>query len=257
VRVLVVGGGGREHALAWKLAQSPFVDRLFAAPGNAGIEEAATCLRVRTEDVDGLVGIVEDQAIDFTVIGPEAPLVDGLVDALAQRGHRAFGPTAAAARVEGSKVWAKDLCLRHGIPTGRGEAFDDITRALMFLDAFEPPYVVKADGLAAGKGVVVAGSRQEAVQAIETSMVDRAFGPAGDRILIEEFLEGREVSALALTDGKTIVPLVLSWSSIAGSAIRRPRRSSPGSGRIWPKPRSPPRKGGSPKRSWDGRLRPA
>jgi phosphoribosylamine--glycine ligase len=209
VRVLVVGGGGREHALVWKLAQSPLVDGLFAVPGNAGIEEAATCLRVRTEDVDGLVGIVEDQAIDFTVIGPEAPLVDGLVDALAQRGHRAFGPTAAAARVEGSKVWAKDLCLRHGIPTGRAEAFDDVTRALMFLDAFEPPYVVKADGLAAGKGVVVAGSRQEAVEAIETSMVDRAFGPAGDRVLIEEFLEGREVSALALTDGKTVVPLVL------------------------------------------------
>jgi phosphoribosylamine---glycine ligase len=209
VRVLVVGGGGREHALAWKLAQSPLVDDLFAAPGNAGMEEAATCLPVRAEDVDGLVAIVAEQAIDFTVVGPEAPLVAGLVDALTRQGHMAFGPTGAGARLEGSKVWAKDLCLRHGIPTGHAEAFDDVTKALMFLDAFDPPYVVKADGLAAGKGVVVAASRQEAVQAIEASMVDRAFGAAGDRVLIEEYLDGREVSALALTDGDAVVPLVL------------------------------------------------
>jgi phosphoribosylamine--glycine ligase len=209
VRVLVVGGGGREHALVWKLAQSPTVEELFAAPGNPGMEEAATCLPVRAEDVDGVLGIVEEQAIDITVVGPEAPLVAGLVNALAERGHASFGPTAEAARIEGSKVWAKDLCLRHGIPTGRAEAFDDVTRAVMFLDAFDPPYVVKADGLAAGKGVVVAATRQEAVQAIETAMVDRAFGEAGDRILIEEFLEGREVSALALTDGESVVPLAL------------------------------------------------
>jgi phosphoribosylamine--glycine ligase len=193
----------------WKLAQSPLVNELFAAPGNAGMEEAATCLPVRAEDVDGLLTIVAEQAIDFTMVGPEAPLVAGLVDALAERGNLAFGPTAEGARIEASKVWAKDLCLRHGIPTGRAEAFDDLTRAVMFLDAFEPPYVVKADGLAAGKGVVVAASRQEAVQAVEASMVDRAFGAAGDRVLIEEFLEGREVSALALTDGETVVPLVL------------------------------------------------
>jgi phosphoribosylamine--glycine ligase len=209
MRVLVVGGGGREHALAWKLAQSPLVDELIAAPGNAGMEEAATCLPVRAEDVDGLLAIVEELAIDFTVIGPEAPLVAGLVDVLTQRGHAAFGPGSAGAAIEGSKVWAKDLCLRHGIPTGRAEAFDDVTRAVMFLDAFEPPYVVKADGLAAGKGVVVAASREEAVQAIEASMVDRAFGAAGDRVLIEEFLVGREVSALALTDGQIVLPLVL------------------------------------------------
>jgi phosphoribosylamine--glycine ligase len=193
----------------WKLAQSPLVNELFAAPGNAGMEEVATCLPVRAEDVDGLLTIVAEQAIDFTVVGPEAPLVAGLVDALAERGYPAFGPTAEAARIEGSKVWAKDLCLRHGIPAGRAEAFDDVTRAVMFLDAFEPPYVVKADGLAAGKGVVVATSREEAAQAIEASLVDRAFGAAGDRVLIEEFLEGREVSALALTDGETVVPLVL------------------------------------------------
>jgi phosphoribosylamine--glycine ligase len=193
----------------WKLAQSPLVNELFAAPGNAGMEEAATCLPVRAEDVDGLLTIVAEQAIDFTVVGPEAPLVAGLADALAERGYPAFGPTAAGARIEGSKVWAKDLCLRHGIPTGRAEAFDDVTRAVMFLDAFEPPYVVKADGLAAGKGVVVAASRQEAVQAIEASLVDRTFGAAGDRVLIEEYLEGQEVSALALAAGEAVVPLVL------------------------------------------------
>jgi phosphoribosylamine---glycine ligase len=205
----VVGGGGREHALAWKLARSPLVEEVFAAPGNAGIGEAATCLPVRAEDVDGLLSIVAEQAIDLTLVGPEAPLVAGLVDALSERGHAAFGPTASAARIEGSKVWAKDLCVRHGIPTARAEAFDDVTTAVMFLDSFEPPFVVKADGLAAGKGVVIASTRQEAVEAIEAALVDRVFGTAGDRVLVEEFLDGREVSALALTDGRTVVPLVL------------------------------------------------
>lgn len=203
-----MGGGGREHALAWKLAQSPLVDQVLAAPGNAGIEEAARCLPVRTEDLDGLVRIVEEHAVDLTFIGPEAPLVAGLVDALRERGHLAFGPTAAGAWIEGSKVWAKDLCVRHGIPTARAETFDDVTRAVMFLDAFDPPYVIKADGLAAGKGVVVAASRQEAVQAIESALVDRVFGEAGDRVLVEEYLQGWEVSLLALTDGRTVVPLV-------------------------------------------------
>jgi phosphoribosylamine--glycine ligase len=209
VRVLVVGGGGREHALAWKLAQSPLVDDLLVAPGNAGIEEVAWCVPVKAEDVAGVVDLAEREDVDLTVVGPEAPLVEGLVDALGERGRRAFGPTAAAARIEGSKVWAKELCLRHGIPTGRAEIVDDITRAVMFLDAFDPPYVIKADGLAAGKGVVVTESREEAVQALEAALVDRAFGAAGDWVLIEEHLEGREVSALALTDGETVIPLVL------------------------------------------------
>jgi phosphoribosylamine--glycine ligase len=209
VRVLVVGGGGREHALAWKMAQSPLVDDLLAAPGNAGLEEVARCVPVNAEDVAGIVALAELEEVDLTVVGPEAPLVDGLVDALEERGHRAFGPTAAAARIEGSKVWAKELCLRHGIPTGRAEIVDDVTRAVMLLDAFDPPYVIKADGLAAGKGVVVTESREESVQALEAALVDRAFGAAGDRVLIEEHLEGREVSALALTDGETVIPLVL------------------------------------------------
>ena len=209
MRVLVVGGGGREHALAWVLARSPLVEEVLAAPGNAGIEEVARCVPVEADDVDGIVELADQESVDLTVVGPEAPLVAGLVDALQDRGRPAFGPTARAARVEGSKVWAKQLCLRHGIPTARAEIVDDVTRAVMLLDAFEPPFVVKADGLAAGKGVVVAADRQEAVQAIEAALVDRAFGTAGDRVLIEEHLDGREVSALALTDGRTVVPLVL------------------------------------------------
>ncbi|MGH2546114.1 MAG: phosphoribosylamine--glycine ligase [Actinomycetota bacterium] len=207
MRVLVVGGGGREHALAWTLARDPAVGALVAAPGNVGIEEVARCVPVEATDVDGIVALVEAESIDLTVVGPEAPLVAGLVDALQARGRRAFGPTAAGARVEGSKAWAKELLLRHGIPTGRAEITDDVTRAPMLLDAFEPPYVIKADGLAAGKGVVVAADRQEAIEAVESMLVDRAFGPAGDRVLIEEHLEGREVSVLALTDGEAVLPL--------------------------------------------------
>jgi phosphoribosylamine--glycine ligase len=207
VRVLVVGGGGREHALAWALARSPSVDELFAAPGNPGIGEVAECLPVDATDVDVIADIAEQQAIDLTVVGPEAPLVAGLVDELEARGLRAFGPTSAGARIEGSKVWAKELCLRHEIPTARAEVTDDVTRAVLLLDAFEAPYVIKADGLAGGKGVVVAATREQAVQAIEMALVDRAFGAAGDRVLIEEYLEGREVSVLALTDGAAVVPL--------------------------------------------------
>jgi phosphoribosylamine---glycine ligase len=209
VRVLVVGGGGREHALAWKLAQSSLVEDLLAGPGNAGIEEVARCFPVNAEDVAGIVELAEREDADLTVVGPEAPLVQGLVDALKGRGRRAFGPSAAGSRIEGSKVWAKELCLRHGIPTGRAEIVDDVTRAVMFLDAFDPPYVVKADGLAAGKGVVVTESHEEAVLALQAALVDRTFGAAGDRVLIEEHLDGREVSALALTDGETVIPLVL------------------------------------------------
>jgi phosphoribosylamine---glycine ligase len=207
MKVLVVGGGGREHALAWALSRSPSVDQVVAAPGNPGIGEVARCEPVEATDVDGLCALAEKEAVDLVVVGPEAPLVTGLVDALAERGLAAFGPTAAGARIEGSKAWAKELCLRHGIPTGRAEISDDVTQAVMLLDAFEPPYVVKADGLAGGKGVTVASTRPEAIGAIEASLVDRAFGPAGDRVVIEEHLAGREVSVLALTDGDTVVDL--------------------------------------------------
>ena len=207
MRVLVVGGGGREHALAWALSRDPAVDALVAAPGNAGIEEVARCLPVQADDVDGIVALAEAESIDLTVVGPEGPLVGGLVDALAARRRRAFGPAAGAARIEGSKAWAKELLLRYDIPTARAEITDDVTRAVMLLDAFDPPWVIKADGLAAGKGVVVTAERQEAVAAIESMLVERALGRAGDRILIEEHLEGREVSVLALTDGVGVLPL--------------------------------------------------
>ena len=207
MRVLVVGGGGREHALAWSLARDPGVDELLAAPGNPGIEDIGRCVPVAADDIDGIVALVEAESIDLTVVGPEAPLIAGLVDTLMARGRRAFGPAAAAARIEGSKAWAKELLQRHGIPTGRAEITDDVTRAVMLLDSFEPPWVVKADGLAGGKGVVVTANRQEAVATIESMLVDRALGPAGDRVLIEEHLEGREVSVLALTDGVAVLPL--------------------------------------------------
>jgi phosphoribosylamine---glycine ligase len=207
VRVLVVGGGGREHALAWSLVRSPLVDDLLAAPGNAGIEQIARCVPVNAEDVAGIVDLVEREGVDLTVVGPELPLVRGLADALEGVGARVFGPRAAAARIEGSKVWAKELCLRHGIPTARAEVVDDVTRGILLLDAFDPPWVIKADGLAAGKGVVVTDRREDAVRALEASLVDRAFAEAGDRVLIEEHLSGREVSVLALTDGDRVVSL--------------------------------------------------
>ncbi|MGH2662005.1 MAG: phosphoribosylamine--glycine ligase [Actinomycetota bacterium] len=207
MRALVVGGGGREHALAWKLAQSPSVDALYAAPGNAGIEEVATCVPIEPTDLHAIVDLVDRQRIDLTVIGPDAAVVAGLADELEAKGFRAFGPSKAAARIEGSKSWAKDVCRRHGIPTGRAEAFTSPEEAISYLGKVESPYVVKADGLAAGKGVTIATTRREAEQAIRRAMVDRAFGPSGERVLIEEFLEGREVSAFALTDGERVVPL--------------------------------------------------
>ncbi|MGH2739206.1 MAG: phosphoribosylamine--glycine ligase [Actinomycetota bacterium] len=209
MRVLVVGGGGREHALVWALAKSALVEALYAAPGNAGIEELATCLPVGPEDRDGLIELVERERIDFTVVGPEAPLVAGLVDGLAERGHRAFGPTRAAARIEGSKAWAKELCEKYGVPAPASRTFTELGEAVGYLDALEPPFVVKADGLAAGKGVVVAPDRSEAIRALEDRLVRKVFGDAGSTVLIEEYLEGDEVSALALTDGRTVVPLAL------------------------------------------------
>jgi phosphoribosylamine---glycine ligase len=207
VRVLLVGGGGREHALAWKLARSPSVDVLLAAPGNAGIEEVAECRPVEADDLPGLVELAERESVDLVVVGPEAPLVAGIVDELEARGVAAFGPPAEGARIEGSKVWAKEVCNSLGIPTGRSETFTDARKAERYLAGMSPPFVVKAEGLAAGKGVTVAQTREQAVAALLHALVERTFGEAGDRVLVEEFLEGREVSALALTDGETVIPL--------------------------------------------------
>ena len=209
MRVLVVGGGGREHALVLGLARDPAVERIFAAPGNAGIALQATCEPIAADDVDAISALVERQSIDLTVVGPESPLVAGLADALAARGRRVFGPSAAGARIEGSKAWTKDLCERYDIPAARSRTFTQLAPAAEYLEALDAPYVVKADGLAAGKGVIIAEDRAEAVAALETCLIERAFGDAGSRVLVEEFLEGREVSAFALTDGREVLPLVM------------------------------------------------
>src|SRR5918999_387744 len=207
MRVLVVGQGGREHALVTFLGADPAVERVYAAPGNAGIEEVTDCYPVAAADVGGLVDLAVREGSDLVVVGPEAPLVAGLADALADRSIPVFGPTADGARIEGSKAWAKGLCERHGIPVPRSRSFTELDAAVRALDDFGPPYVVKADGLAGGKGVTVAPDRPTAEAALRASLVDRAFGAAGDRVLVEEFLEGREVSVLALTDGRRVVPL--------------------------------------------------
>ncbi len=209
MKVLVVGQGGREHALAWKLAQSPRVDRVFAAPGNAGLARVASCVPIGAADCPGLADFAQRESIDLAVVGPEAPLVAGLADELEQRGLRVFGPSREASRIEGSKSWAKGLCERHGIPAPRSRSFTKLDPAVGFLDAMEPPYVVKADGLAAGKGVTVAESREAAVAALQACLLERAFGDAGSTVLVEEFVSGREVSVIAVTDGHDVAPLAL------------------------------------------------
>jgi phosphoribosylamine--glycine ligase len=202
VNVLVVGSGGLEHALCWRLAQDPTVSRVLAAPGNAGIAEVADLVPgVAADDHEAIVALVERERIDLTVVGPEGPLVAGLADVLTARGHAVFGPSAAAARIEGSKAFAKDVMARRGVPTARAGSFEDVEKATAFVDELGGRAVVKADGLAAGKGVTVATDRETAVAAIEASLVGRAFGQAGATIVVEELLEGPEISVFALVDG--------------------------------------------------------
>jgi phosphoribosylamine---glycine ligase len=210
VKVLVVGGGGREHALAWRLSSDPSVVEVHAAPGNAGIVSQAECHAVAADDVPEIVKLVDYLGADLTVVGPEAPLVAGIADELRAAGRRVFGVSATAAQLEGSKAFAKELMLRRGIPTARSGTFDDVEPAVAFVDELGGRAVVKADGLAAGKGVVVAEDRADAVRAIEACLVESAFGEAGSRVVVEEILEGPEVSAFALSDGETVVPLALS-----------------------------------------------
>ena len=207
MKVLVVGSGGREHALAWRLANSPSVGRLYVAPGNAGTAQIADNVPLSAEDIPSLVAFVAEEKIDLTVVGPEAPLVAGLVDALSQEGRLAFGPTARAAAIEGSKVFSKELMLRYGVPTGQARTFTAFDVARAYIETLEPPIVVKADGLAAGKGVVVARSVDEAVEAARQMMVEKKFGAAGEKILVEEFLDGEELSFFVLTDGRELLPL--------------------------------------------------
>jgi phosphoribosylamine--glycine ligase len=210
MRILVVGGGAREHALVWRLEQSPLVEEIVAAPGNAGIASTARCVGVTANDLDGVVALVQRERIDLTVVGPEGPLVAGLADELTARGHAVFGPSAASARIEGSKAWAKDLMVRHGIPTARAGIFTALDAAVSFVDDLGGRVVVKADGLAAGKGVTVATDRARAVAALEDALVHRVFGEAGATVLVEEVLEGPEVSAFALCDAHTVIPFALS-----------------------------------------------
>ena len=207
MRILVVGGGGREHALCWAIAASPLCDALYCAPGNAGIAQDAECVGIAADDVDGLVAFATDQAIDLVVVGPEAPLVLGLVDRLDAAGIRAFGPRADAAMLEGSKGFMKDLCARHVIPTAAYGRFTDADKAKAYIREQGAPIVVKADGLAAGKGVTVAQSVDEALAAVDQAMNDKAFGAAGAELVIEEFLPGEELSFFALVDGESALPL--------------------------------------------------
>ena len=209
MRILVIGGGGREHALAWKLAQSPKCEKLYAVPGNPGMEEVAECIGgVSIEDNDAMVRLAAEKEIDLVVVGPEVPLTNGIVDALEQAGIRAFGPSRLAAELEGSKAFSKGLMKKYGIPTARYEVFTDAGAAKEYVKREGAPIVIKADGLAAGKGVVVAMDLGTALRAIDDIMEDRAFGNAGSRIVIEEFMEGEEASLLAFTDGENIVPMI-------------------------------------------------
>ncbi|HWP96726.1 MAG TPA: phosphoribosylamine--glycine ligase [Syntrophomonadaceae bacterium] len=210
-KVLVIGQGGREHALVWKLAQSPEVGKIYAAPGNPGIAQLADCIPIAVNDVDALLEFALREQVDLTVVGPEAPLMEGLVDRFQAAGLTAFGPSAAAARLEGSKVFTKELLKKYNIPTAAFEVFDDIERARAFVRGFTDrgrPVVVKADGLAAGKGVVVAATWEEADEALENIMVHRQFGAAGQQVVVEECLQGEEVSFFVITDGKDFLPLI-------------------------------------------------
>jgi phosphoribosylamine--glycine ligase len=208
MKVLVVGSGGREHALAWKLAQSPRVTQVLCAPGNAGLAADVTVVPVKAEDLDGLLELALREKVDLTVVGPEAPLVAGLVDRFEARGLAVFGPTAAAAALEGSKAFAKTFMTTCGVPCADAEVFDDRDAAIQYVEEQGAPIVVKADGLAAGKGVVVAQTVGQARRFIDACMVARVFGAAGARVVIEEFLRGQEASFLAVTDGVRAVPLL-------------------------------------------------
>ena len=208
MKVLVIGSGGREHAIVWKLAQSPRRPELYCAPGNAGIESLATCVPVKADDIAGLKAFVQSEKIDLTVVGPEAPLALGIVDEFRKSKLKIFGPTKGAARIEASKVFSKEIMARAKILTANAESFERIAPALEYLDHHETPVVVKADGLAQGKGVVVATTREEAKQAVRDAMEHAVFGPAGQRVLIEQFLDGEELTIMAFTDGRTVVPML-------------------------------------------------
>ena len=212
MKILVIGSGGREHALAWKLAQSPRVSEVIVAPGNAGTTTEAKCrnVAVKASDLDGLLALAHDEAVALTVVGPEVPLVAGVVDRFRAAGLRIFGPSAQAAQLEGSKAFAKDFLARHGIPTAFYGVFTEVEPALDYLRAHGAPIVIKADGLAAGKGVIVATTLAEAETAVRDMLAGNAFGDAGARVVIEEFLDGEEASFISMVDGRTALPMATS-----------------------------------------------
>ncbi len=208
MKVLIIGGGAREHALAWKIAQSHKVKRIYAAPGNTGTAAIAHNLDIPHNDIEALAKAAKGTGIDLTIVGTETPLADGIVDYFGHRGLSIFGPTKAAARLELSKVFSKDLMQKYGIPCPKGMAFSNYSEARKYLEYQPVPVVIKADGLAAGKGVTVANSKEEALRALSDAMEAKIFGSAGDTVVIEECLTGKEVSLLAFTDGKTVIPIV-------------------------------------------------
>jgi phosphoribosylamine---glycine ligase len=208
MRILVVGGGGREHALCWAISASPLCTKLYCAPGNAGIASVAECLEVGAEDIPGQVALAQREKIDFVVIGPDAPLVAGMADAFTAAGIKVFGPSKQAAQLEGSKGFTKELCKRHNIPTAAYERFTDLAKAETYIRKQGAPIVVKADGLAAGKGVIVAETVEQALAAARDMLEGNRFGASGASIVVEEFMEGEEASLFALSDGEHVLPLV-------------------------------------------------
>ena len=207
MNILVIGGGGREHALVWKIAKSPLVQKIYCAPGNPGIAGLAECVNVAADDIDGLLALAQQKTIDLTVVGPEVALTLGVVDRFQAAGLEIFGPNQAAARIEGSKGFSKDLMAKYGIPTAAYRSFTDRDQAVAYIRAQGAPIVVKADGLAAGKGVIVAMTVEQAVTAVDEIMLDGVFGSAGSSVVIEEFMAGEEASFFAFTDGSNILPL--------------------------------------------------
>ena len=210
MRILVVGGGGREHAICWKLNNESNVEKIYCAPGNAGISNVAECIDIGDSDIENLLKFAKENQIDLTIVGPEIPLVAGIVDAFEEEGLKIFGPNKKCAQLEGSKAFSKDFMIRHNLPTAKYKEYTNLDEAISEIDSFGYPVVIKADGLAAGKGVVIPENREDAITTLKEMMSDKKFGKAGDKIVVEEFLNGIETSILAFVDNDTIVPMVSS-----------------------------------------------
>ncbi|MGL6105850.1 phosphoribosylamine--glycine ligase [Romboutsia sp.] len=208
MKILIIGGGGREHAIAWKLNNENRVEKIYCAPGNAGISKVAQCLNINDSDIDNLLKFAKENSIDLTIVGPEVPLVKGIVDEFEKEGLRIFGPNKECSQLEGSKAFCKEFMVRHNIPTAKYKEYTNLEEAISEIDSFGYPVVIKADGLAAGKGVVIPENKEEAIKTLKEMMSDKKFGSAGDKVVVEEFLKGIETSILAFVDNESIVPMV-------------------------------------------------